>query len=186
MRSALEEFASSGYAGARTATIARRAGVNKQLIFHYFGSKAGLYRAVLDGVSERLTAARRRSLPSGSSSTDRLRHGIRTLVNVLVSDPTLPPLLARGAMESGSQGEPAREAVRGVVAEIANEISRGQGLGYFRDDIEPRDIAAEAVVLILGTLTFGSLMTEGGVSGKAPDGGWVGHLSERLIRSLTW
>jgi TetR/AcrR family transcriptional regulator len=43
---ALDEFAEHGYAGARVADIAQRAGVNKQLINYYFGSKEGLYLAV--------------------------------------------------------------------------------------------------------------------------------------------
>jgi TetR/AcrR family transcriptional regulator len=45
---ALEEFAEKGFAGARVEAIARRAGLNKQLISHHFGGKEALYRAVLD------------------------------------------------------------------------------------------------------------------------------------------
>lgn len=41
---ALAEFAAKGFAGARVADIAARAGVNKQLISYYFGGKEGLYR----------------------------------------------------------------------------------------------------------------------------------------------
>ena len=45
---ALAEFAAKGFAGARVADIARRAGLNKQLISHHFGGKSGLYRAVMN------------------------------------------------------------------------------------------------------------------------------------------
>jgi TetR/AcrR family transcriptional regulator len=41
------EFAAKGLAGARVEAIARRAGVNKQLISYYFGGKQGLYDAIL-------------------------------------------------------------------------------------------------------------------------------------------
>lgn len=44
---AREEFAQHGYAGARVGAIARRAGLNKQLISHHFGGKRGLYHAVM-------------------------------------------------------------------------------------------------------------------------------------------
>src|ERR1700719_447803 len=42
-----KEFAQHGFAGARTAAIARRARVNERMIFYCFESKEGLYRAVL-------------------------------------------------------------------------------------------------------------------------------------------
>jgi TetR/AcrR family transcriptional regulator len=43
LAAALDEFAAKGFAGARVQDIARRAGVNKQLISYYFGGKEGLY-----------------------------------------------------------------------------------------------------------------------------------------------
>jgi TetR/AcrR family transcriptional regulator len=48
LAAALEEFGSHGYAGARVGSIARRAGVNQQLISYYFDGKAGLYHALSD------------------------------------------------------------------------------------------------------------------------------------------
>ena len=47
MAAALKEFATKGFTGARTGVIARRSGVNERMIFYCFGSKEGLYRAVL-------------------------------------------------------------------------------------------------------------------------------------------
>ena len=47
MAAAQKEFAASGFAGARTDAIACRARVNERMIFYCFGSKEGLYRAVL-------------------------------------------------------------------------------------------------------------------------------------------
>ncbi|WP_202638829.1 TetR/AcrR family transcriptional regulator [Bailinhaonella thermotolerans] len=46
LEAATEEFGEKGYAGARVSAIARRAGVNAQLISYYFDGKAGLYRAL--------------------------------------------------------------------------------------------------------------------------------------------
>jgi TetR/AcrR family transcriptional regulator len=47
MAAAQKEFAASGFAGARTDAIARRARVNERMIFYCFGSKEKLYRTVL-------------------------------------------------------------------------------------------------------------------------------------------
>ena len=44
---AFTEFAEHGFAGARVEAIARRSGLNKQLISHHFGGKRGLYDAVM-------------------------------------------------------------------------------------------------------------------------------------------
>ncbi len=45
---ATREFADRGYDGARVDEIAEAAGINKRMIYAYFGDKEGLYRAVLD------------------------------------------------------------------------------------------------------------------------------------------
>lgn len=44
---AVHEFAANGYAGARTAAIAQRAGVVEPLLFKYFGSKANLFERAI-------------------------------------------------------------------------------------------------------------------------------------------
>jgi len=54
LAAALHEFALHGFAGARVDTIARRAGSNKRMLYHYFTDKAGLFSAVLrHKISER-------------------------------------------------------------------------------------------------------------------------------------
>jgi AcrR family transcriptional regulator len=51
---ALKEFSARGFAGARVGSITRRAKVNKRMLYHYFGDKEGLFRAVLrHKISER-------------------------------------------------------------------------------------------------------------------------------------
>jgi len=64
LEAAEEVFARVGFAGARIDAIGAEAGYNKSLIFHYFGGKEGLYRAIIvrlkkrmmDGYLEPLTA----------------------------------------------------------------------------------------------------------------------------------
>lgn len=47
LSAALKEFAAKGFAGARVDIIARRAAINKRMLYHYFGNKESLFRAVL-------------------------------------------------------------------------------------------------------------------------------------------
>ena len=54
---ALAEFSDNGLSGARVDAIAGRAGTNVRMIYYYFGSKEGLYRAVLEGSYADMRAA---------------------------------------------------------------------------------------------------------------------------------
>jgi len=47
LNAALAEFAAGGLAGARIQSIARRAGVNARMLYHYFGEKDDLFRAIV-------------------------------------------------------------------------------------------------------------------------------------------
>jgi AcrR family transcriptional regulator len=47
LSAALKEFAAKGFAGARVDAIARRAAINKRMLYHYFGNKEHLFRQVL-------------------------------------------------------------------------------------------------------------------------------------------
>jgi AcrR family transcriptional regulator len=49
LAAAVDEFTERGYEGARVDNIADRAGVNKRMLYHYFGNKQALYVAVLEG-----------------------------------------------------------------------------------------------------------------------------------------
>jgi TetR/AcrR family transcriptional regulator len=83
---ALVEFGEHGYAGARIGAIARRAGVNQQLISYYFDGKEGLHRAL----TERWRAMSARLVPPDAPLSDVVaafthvgeeqRHWVRLLV----------------------------------------------------------------------------------------------------------
>src|SRR5215468_9923266 len=47
LAAALREFSEKGFAGARVDRIARRARVNKRMLYHYFGNKESLFREIL-------------------------------------------------------------------------------------------------------------------------------------------
>src|SRR4051794_35240353 len=63
LSAAVAEFGARGYSGARTASIAARAGVNAQLISYHFGGKQGL----LDELRLRWAAEQATLAPAGAS-----------------------------------------------------------------------------------------------------------------------
>src|SRR5258707_4429421 len=92
---AREEFAKRGFAGARVDQIARRAGVNKQLLFYYYHSKRGLFQAVLTQAAGELEAALTAlALPTGRP-LDRLRLALAAQFDFLARHPELATLLAQ-------------------------------------------------------------------------------------------
>lgn len=54
LQMALEEFATRGFEGASTTSIARRSGVTQPLIHYHFGTKEGLWRATVNDLFTRL------------------------------------------------------------------------------------------------------------------------------------
>ena len=50
LAAAVAAFSEKGFAGARVDEIAAAAGVNKQLVYHYFENKQGLYMVALESV----------------------------------------------------------------------------------------------------------------------------------------
>ncbi len=52
LRAAIDEFAAKGQAGARIDEIVKSSGVNVRMIYHHFGNKDGLYRAVIEQMIE--------------------------------------------------------------------------------------------------------------------------------------
>jgi AcrR family transcriptional regulator len=143
---AREEFARRGFAGARVEQIARRAGVNKQLLFYYFHSKRGLFQAVLtESASELESALAGLALPPGGP-LERLRLTLQAQFEFLARHPEIVALLGQGT-RSGAAFAPAINRLVVLLAE-------GQGLGQVRDDVDPHLTAAQALILMVGYLSM--------------------------------
>src|SRR6476660_6839283 len=81
------EFARSGLAGARVDEIAARAGVNKQLVYHYFGDKDAMYFAVIECVYEELRAQERKLNLEGLPPERAIRKLIESSFDHLAAHP---------------------------------------------------------------------------------------------------
>src|SRR6266508_4934286 len=94
---ARDEFAKRGLAGARVEQIARRAGVNKQLLFYYYHSKRGLFQAVLTQAATELEGALAAlARPTGQPPPlERLRLALDAQFDFLARRPELVALLAQ-------------------------------------------------------------------------------------------
>lgn len=172
---ARREFAEFGFAGARVARIAARAGVNKQLLFYYFRSKAGLYRAVLERARDEIGLGfedrSRRSNPA-----EQLRAAVVRLFDSLAERPALVRLWVQETAQPDV-------TIQRMVAEIQTIISQGQGLGFFRDDMDPKLAARQALVLTLGYLGLERAL---GANDEAARPTWRDATADLLIRAISW
>src|SRR5882757_5758964 len=119
LAAALDEFSLHGFAGTRVAHIARRAGVNKQLINYYFGSKEGLYLALQRAWLER----EENFAPPEVPLPDLI---VRYLLDALADPRSLRLLLWRGLADGAApDGGPGRQPDRDRVGrrQAAGEVA---------------------------------------------------------------
>lgn len=69
---ARDVFAERGYAGASTTEIVKRAGMSPSALYHHYGSKAGLYAAVLRDSIDRIIAGMDAAVADCPTFLDRL------------------------------------------------------------------------------------------------------------------
>ncbi len=151
---ARHEFASAGFSGARVDRIARRAGVNKQLLFYYYHSKRGLFQAVLSrGARELEQALTAVALGTGAAAgpLERLRAALEAQFDFLARNPDLVTLLTQAGRSDARPFAPA-------ISRLVVLLAEGQGLGQVRDDVDPHLTAAQALVLMIAYLGLESLI----------------------------
>jgi AcrR family transcriptional regulator len=93
---ALKEFAYHGFAGARVDVIADTARVNKRMLYHYFGNKEELFRAVL-----RHKISERKAFMSGA--TQNALEMLPRWSELMASDPDWIRLLQFEALQWGEK-----------------------------------------------------------------------------------
>lgn len=107
LEAAMEAFARSGYDGASLRAIALAADCDVSMVAHYFGSKAELWRAMVDELAQRHQADRAeiaRSLAEpGVAVEARVRRGAGLLFDRIARQAPLARLLMREAAETGER-----------------------------------------------------------------------------------
>src|SRR4051794_32295608 len=96
---AIEVFGASGYSATSVADVAERAGISKPLIYQYFGSKEGLFRACLHRAGEILASEMERIARGGAVGLERALRTLEGMFTLLAPrpwiwrlffDPTIP------------------------------------------------------------------------------------------------
>ena len=139
LAAAVAEFAREGFAGARVDEIARAAGVNKQLVYHYWGSKEALYRAALETVYAEIREKERKLSLADLEPLEAMALLVGFSFDYLAEHPEFIALLADENRNEGSHlraSEPLQQMHMPFVEMLEATLQRGVAAGVFRDDYD--------------------------------------------------
>jgi len=150
LAAALREFATQGFAGARVDVIARRAAINKRMLYHYFGNKEQLFRAVL-----RHKIAERRAWAANLASdpAERLPFWFKTAC----ADPDWIRLLEWEALQGDGKRVIDETERRAQSAEWLKRLRQRQVRGELSADFDARHLALAMQSLTMYPMAFPQL-----------------------------
>jgi len=130
---AAEVFAERGYGGAGVDEIARRAGVNKAMLYYHVGDKAALFGEVVSSnvgcIRQAVTAA----LAETDDPRERLRAIPRAFARTLRRRPYLPQLMLREVAAGGPNlPSGAIEQIAEIMGMTKAVLEEGLANGVFR------------------------------------------------------
>ena len=161
---ATAEFAENGLSGARVDAIAARTRTTKRMIYYYFGSKEGLYVAVLEKAYADIRSVEQHLDLTQLGPAEALRRLVEFTFDYQESHPDFIRLVAIENIHNGkylAQSSEIRRLNTTVIDTIATILARGRHDGVFHTDIDPVDlhmlISAFCFFRVANRHTFGTL-----------------------------
>jgi TetR/AcrR family transcriptional regulator len=150
LEAALQEFAAKGFAGARVDVIARRARINKRMLYHYFGDKEGLFREVL-----RRKIADRSAWLAGAPEdpVERLPFWFQ----LACRDRDWVQLLEWEALQWGEKKVIDEERRQESVGRAVERVRQQQARGLLDPDLDPGQLLISMMALTAYPLAFPQL-----------------------------
>lgn len=141
LKAAEQEFMLRGFDGAKTAAIARAAGVTHAMLHYYFRTKEQLFsRILIDKLNlmgqSVLTAFGNPVLPV----LERLKDGISSHFDFLMENPDLPRFIVNEIFSRPERYEIMRDSVAKIAEELMCGVQRELDQLYVRGEIEQIDV----------------------------------------------
>ncbi|MCI9867761.1 TetR family transcriptional regulator [Rhizobium skierniewicense] len=143
LEAARREVAAKGLAGARIDVVARRAGTNKRMIYHYFGDKDALYLAVLEDAYQHIRNAEHRLDLARKQPVDGLRELALFTWHYFLDHPEFLSILATENLNQARylrQSTSIPEMHSNFISELKDVLLRGEKTGDFRAGLDPVDV----------------------------------------------
>jgi len=140
---AQDEFAAKGLAGGRVHVLARNSGANKLMVYHYFGSKDGLYLAALERVYEGLRGEERTLHLDHLAPEVAIRRLVEFNFDYSRAHPELISLINNENLHRARhlrKSKKVRDLHSPFVKLIRDILKRGVAKGVFRPGLDPVDV----------------------------------------------
>lgn len=141
LQKALELFASRGYDATSVREICEAAGIAKPTLYHFYGSKEGVYRSLVEGAFEDFRLQVSRELKGPGPAPERLKRVARRYFEFARSHRELMRFIV-SLVHNPSSGAPSADLPRlyeGIVALVAEAVEQGVARGELRPGaLEPR------------------------------------------------
>jgi TetR/AcrR family transcriptional regulator len=160
LEASLKEFSEFGLAGARVDRIARRAGVNKRMLYHYFGDKEQLFREILRR-KVRANVARLAATPDEPADL------LLTWFRFALEDVDWVRLVEWEALQRGGRPVVAEEERRAALGRVAAHLRARQDKGFLAPDLDPRHLLLTMISMTVFPVAFPQLTRL--VTGLPPD-----------------
>ena len=95
LTAAANVFSEVGFAGARVDEIAKRAGINKAMIYYRIGDKKALYEAALHDIFADITKQIVNNIKAEQTPTEKLKTFIHNIVRTVDQHHTIVPIMMR-------------------------------------------------------------------------------------------
>jgi AcrR family transcriptional regulator len=158
---ATRELADKGLAGARIDVIAEAMRTSKRMIYYYFGSKEGLYVAVLEEAYRRMRAIESQLQLDDLPPEDALRKLVGFTVDYQLAHPEFIRLVMTENIHRGEylrQSAVIQKLNVPAIEGLKRVLERGVAAGVFRSGLDPVDvhmsISALSVFNVANRYTF--------------------------------
>lgn len=154
INAALQVFAEQGYRHASTDDMVREAGISKGLLFHYFGSKLGLYTFIYDYSVRYMTLELKASVSSKETDLfEIIRQTECAKMQAMRGYPYMQQFLNRSFYEDVSEALLSVEEKRAALSETYESILKRADLTRLPEGIDAEKLCNILHFTINGLLT---------------------------------
>ena len=150
LKAAANVFSESGFSGARVDEIAKRAGVNKAMIYYHIGDKEKLYTEVISNVIGNTAEMIAGKIKDIRDPEEKLRVYVRAFARNIDDNPQVAPVMMR---EVASGGKHLPEVVARDIFRIVNMLR-----GILKEGVE-KGIFIETVPFLIHIMVIGAMIT---------------------------